>query len=108
MSRISFELRFLWKLVKGFPKLYPSILLVYRKKGFKGLVGKFFNYRGALKNAESKDPKYFEIFTQRYEAVSKTSPQCIASGKCVVCGCDVPEKFYEPDACEKGCYEKIQ
>lgn len=40
-----------------------------------------------------------------YEILEK-SPECIESGTCIHCGCDFPEKLYEEDPCEKGCYPK--
>ena len=39
----------------------------------------------------------------RKDRVSKISPKCL-EGECIHCGCITPDKFYEPDACERGCY----
>ena len=45
----------------------------------------------------------YEQYLWRTELVAKTSPECL-KGKCVHCGCDTPDKFWESDACEHGCY----
>jgi hypothetical protein len=45
-----------------------------------------------------------EQFEWRQSLVAEKSPACILGGACVNCGCDTPDKFYETDACEVGCY----
>lgn len=42
-------------------------------------------------------------FEWREQQVMLKSPGCI-DGKCVHCKCDTPDKFWEPDPCESGCY----
>ena len=39
----------------------------------------------------------------RMERVGKISPKCL-EGACIHCGCDTPDKFWEEDSCEFGCY----
>lgn len=46
-----------------------------------------------------------EQFDYRVDQVAKLSPGCL-NGACIHCGCDTPEKFWEDDACEQGCYGK--
>lgn len=43
-------------------------------------------------------------FEWRKEQVRKKSPGCVLNDACVDCGCETPDKFWEPDPCEKGCY----
>ncbi len=45
----------------------------------------------------------YDQFLWRTEMVTKVSPKCLG-GKCIHCGCDTPDKFWESDACEHGCY----
>ena len=42
-------------------------------------------------------------FEWREQQVSIKSPGCL-NGECIHCGCDTPDKFWEPDECERGCY----
>ena len=49
-----------------------------------------------------------KIVEYRTGLVQKASPECIFKGSCVDCGCEIPEKFYEPDACLKGCYPAMK
>lgn len=49
-----------------------------------------------------------KIVEYRTGLVQKASPECIFRGSCVDCGCEIPEKFYEPDACLKGCYPAMK
>lgn len=34
------------------------------------------------------------------------SPECISKGYCIHCKCSFPEKLYEDQGCELGCYLK--
>lgn len=52
----------------------------------------------------SQQEKTAKIVAERTELVKQNSPKCIEKGWCIHCGCDIPEKFYEPAACEYGCY----
>lgn len=49
-----------------------------------------------------------KIVEYRTSLVQKASPECIFRGSCVDCGCEIPEKFYEPDGCLKGCYPAMK
>lgn len=40
----------------------------------------------------------------RTEQVEKRSKECITSKACVHCHCTTPDKFWEPDPCDLGCY----
>lgn len=44
-----------------------------------------------------------EQYEWRENRVKIISPKCL-EGKCIHCGCKTPDKFFEPDACENGCY----
>jgi hypothetical protein len=52
----------------------------------------------------AKADRTAQIVAQRTEGVQKNSPKCLEKGWCIHCGCDMPEKLYEPAACEYGCY----
>jgi len=43
----------------------------------------------------------------RLHLVQAKSPECISSGRCVRCGCLTPDKFYESEDCEYGCYPHL-
>lgn len=55
--------------------------------------------------SEGPSPIYWETeqFEWRVDRVSKVSPKCL-EGACVQCGCETPDKFWEEDSCEHGCY----
>lgn len=57
-----------------------------------------------IDNPDLKD--HDRIPLVRMLLVQEKSPACIALGSCVECKCPIPDKFYEQDACEKGCYKK--
>ena len=71
---------------------------------------RIWNFLKAYQNkiSSSAAPSYYdwklEQFDWRYAQVKAKSPACIEQGACVKCGCDIPDKFFEPDACEEGCY----
>lgn len=44
-----------------------------------------------------------QVHFRRNEVLTK-SPECLNNGACIHCGCDMPDKLYESDACEAGCY----
>lgn len=71
---------------------------------------KVWNFIGAYRNKfESSSTDSFsdwkmEQFDWRHKLVAQKSPACITGGACVECGCDTPDKFFEPNACEGVCY----
>jgi len=42
----------------------------------------------------------------RTTQILEKSPECLEKGYCKHCFCDFPEKLYEDEACELGCYPK--
>lgn len=57
---------------------------------------------------DSSDEALFiaDVVEYRAELVKKMSPECLMRGSCVDCGCEIPEKFFEPAEC-KFCYPSI-
>ena len=56
---------------------------------------------------DKEDPVVFtieSIVEERLEGVLKNSPKCIEKGYCIHCGCPFPDKLYEQESCEYGCY----
>ncbi len=94
------NLKYVWADRK---KLWP-----YFKKNWRTLTpGKIKNYFQAKKNEENPEDYLQEQVTWRINQVYFKSPNCITSGACVHCGCETPGKFYEPAACDQGCYPAI-
>lgn len=69
-------------------------------------LAKVLNFlRAKYRQVFESDNRYVrEQVLWRTVQVMEKSPACIESGACVHCGCDTPDKFNEPDACEHGCY----
>jgi hypothetical protein len=86
-------IKFLWrKIVTG--------------KGREISVRSVKNWVGSLVNEANPEPHIQEQYEMRLRLVSEKSPDCLLNGKCK-CGCDMPEKLYEPEPCEYGCYERM-
>lgn len=51
-------------------------------------------------------PDHLRIPLIRTALVRTKSPECITGGKCKHCLCPTPDKFYEAEGCEHGCYEE--
>jgi hypothetical protein len=83
-------------------RLTKWLLLNWRAVTFQ----KIYNFLWALWNKTFRAKKYAaqQQYEWRIAQVAEKSPECISGGICVHCGCDVPEKFWERDACEAGCY----
>jgi hypothetical protein len=62
------------------------------------------NFLTAVENKAASDPWMEEQVQLRIGLVFENSPLCIEAGRCVQCGCDIPDKFYEPKGCDHGCY----
>ena len=88
----------------------PSLLgFLYRKfilrKPSKELsIQSANNFLTAVENQTYSDSWMEEQVQIRMQAVFEKSPDCILQGRCVNCGCDIPDKFYEPAGCDSGCY----
>lgn len=88
----------------------PSLLgFLYRKfilrKPSKELsIQSANNFLTAVENQTYSDSWMEEQVKIRMQSVFEKSPACIEKGRCVRCGCDIPDKFYEPAGCDYGCY----
>lgn len=92
-------IRFSWKDRKS--------ILSYLAKNWRSLSkAKVLNYVQARRNEEKMPPHIAQQVRLRISLVEIRSPKCL-EGKCVHCGCETPGKFYEPNACENGCYPEI-
>ena len=54
--------------------------------------------------SESLPQHITEQSIYRASEIKKKSPICLEQSQCVHCGCSFPEKLFEQDGCEKGCY----
>jgi hypothetical protein len=71
-----------------------------------------FKYRWRIDKSDPDFPvvsreNFVNWATEQYEwrlgMVQQRKPECISGGACTECGCDTPDKFWEPDGCET-CY----
>lgn len=95
---------FVYLVVKDVPHICKWVL----EGGFKDkpiTIKNVKNYFSAFWNKTHVDYVYInEQVEWRRSGVEKNSPQCLKKGACVHCGCEFPDKLYEDDACEFGCY----
>lgn len=96
-----------------------SILNWLKQNWRKVTVKKVLNFFGAYwnkyrydrpitKSTVSTQTEFINWATSQYKwrkkLVETKSPLCLKNKACVHCGCDMPDKLWEPDACEGGCY----
>lgn len=62
------------------------------------------NFFEAKYRQHTADDIVMEQYYWREKEVARESPECILSGKCKKCGCEIPDKFFESAECESGCY----
>lgn len=71
---------------------------------FKKIANFFQAYYRILYYRIFKDHWIEDQVAWREVQVTKKSPACLTRGACIHCGCDMPDKLYETDSCEAGCY----
>lgn len=64
----------------------------------------FWAYFNMIKNYFLPDTSTVDQIEWRVMQVAKKSPACLERAECVHCGCATPDKFWELDGCEMGCY----
>lgn len=64
-----------------------------------------YNWEGVNDNMKLSHVQ--EQFIYRMFLVDLSSPQCITTKACRICGCDTPQLFFAKKACEGSCYPEL-
>lgn len=93
-------------IIKKLPSLAGFLFRKYilKRPSKEVTIDSINNFVAAIENKVEADPWLEEQVKLRISLVFGKSPACIESGRCVNCGCDIPDKFYEPKGCDYGCY----
>jgi len=86
------------------PKLFHWVVLNWRSITLSRIGNFIAAYRRKLFRTDSEAVLIEEQVAWRKRLVETVSPECIKQGKCVHCGCETPDKFYETAPCANGCY----